>query len=145
MTGKSSVPIRVGAMVLIIIAVLVLLSLPRNSQDTSEISEEASPELTIAAEDLNNVLPQRVALNTHFDSVGVSQDKMNYYYSINHLTANEFSQNGLSDSLMTEAVDRIPCTLWRPAYMQGVEVSFIYFSSDSQEILRFTRVQQTCS
>lgn len=145
MTGKSSVPIRVGAMVLIIIAVLVLISLPRNSQDTSEISEKASPELTIAAEDLNNVLPQRVALNTYFDSVGVNRNKMNYYYSVEDLSKDEFLQRGLRDSLRAEAEDRIPCTLWRPVYMQGVDVSFIYFSNDGKEILRFTKSQNACS
>jgi len=144
MPKKGSGPIRIAAILIIIIAVLVLISLPRNDRDAAEADIVASPELTIAAEDLNNVLPQRVALTTYFDSVGVSRNSMTYYYSVEDLSEDEFLQKGLRDSLMSEAEDRIPCTLWRPVYMQGVDVSFIYHSNDGKEILHFSRTQNTC-
>lgn len=115
-----------------------------SGEEKEDSAAEASPELIIAAEDLNNVLPQRIALNTFFDSVSVSHNKMNYYYSLNHLSKEDYLQAELRDSLMTEAEDRVPCTLWRPAYMQGVEVSFTYFSDDGEEILQFTEAQTTC-
>lgn len=144
MPKKGSIPVRIAAILIIIIAVLVLISLPRNDRDAADSDSVASPELTIAAEDLNNVLPQRVALSTYFDSVGVNRNSMSYYYSVEDLSEYEFLQKGLRDSLMSEAEGRIPCTLWRPVYMQGVDVSFIYFSNEGREILRFTKSQNAC-
>lgn len=144
MPQKGSIPIRIAAILIIIIAVLVLISLPRNDHPPADSDSVVSPELTIAAEDLNNVLPQRVALSTYFDSVGVSRNSMRYYYSVEDLSEDEFLQKGLRDSLMSEAEGRIPCTLWRPVYMQGVNVSFIYFSNEGREILRFTKSQNPC-
>lgn len=104
--------------------------------------ESINPTLIYAAEDLNNVLPQRLELNTFFDSVGVSQNQLHYYYSISNLTRQDFLERELHDSLYTEAVDRIPCTLWRPLYMQGVEVTFTYYSVEGEQLLQFNRAQE---
>jgi hypothetical protein len=141
---KKSTLLRAGAALATIVAVLVLISLPRNTSDMNEADNAASPELTTAAEGLNDVLPQRIAQSTYFDSVGVSKNSMSYYYSLENLSEDEFLQKGLMDSLMSEAENRVPCTTWRPVYMQGVDVSFIYYSNDGKEILHFTRSQSTC-
>ncbi len=106
--------------------------------------DEEQASLVMAAEDLNNVLPQNVDAGTTFDSVGVGQGTMTYYYSLPELTGQDIAEQDLGDSLYTEALDRIPCTLWRPSYMQNVEVGFTYFSGDSEEVLAFTRTQVEC-
>lgn len=144
MPRKKSTLLRTGVALVAIVAILVLISLPRNDRDSAEADNAASPELTTAAEGLNDVLPQRIAQSTYFDSVGVSKNSMNYYYSLENLSEDEFLQKGLTDSLMSEAENRVPCTTWRPVYMQGVDVSFIYYSNDGKEILHFTRSQSTC-
>jgi len=144
MSQKKSTLLRAGVALATIVAVLVLISLPRYSSDQSEADDIASPELNEAADGLNDVLPQRIAQSTYFDSVGVRKNSMSYYYSLENLSEDEFLQKGLKDSLMSEAEKRVPCTTWRPVYMQGVDVSFIYMSNDGKEILHFTRTQSTC-
>jgi len=144
MSQKKSTLLRAGVALATIVAVLVLISLPRYSSDQSEADDIASPELNEAADGLNDVLPQRIAQSTYFDSVGVRKNSMSYYYSLENLSEDEFLQKGLKDSLMSEAEKRVPCTTWRPVYMQGVDVSFIYYSNDGKEILHFTRSQSTC-
>jgi hypothetical protein len=128
----------------VVAAVLVLISLPRYSSDQSEADDMASPELTEAVDGLNDVLPQTIAQNTTFDSVGVARNHMSYYYTLGDFSEDDVLQKGLKDSLMSEAEKRVPCTTWRPVYMQGVDVSFIYLSNDGKEILHFTRSQSTC-
>lgn len=103
--------------------------------------EDVNPGLAIEVEDLNNVLPQRLAMNTYFDSVGIGPNQLYYYYSLTDLTQDDFQKRNLHDSLYTEAVERIPCTLWRPLYMQGVEVTFTYFSAEGEQLLQFAREQ----
>ena len=144
MSQKKSTLLRAGVALATIVAVLVLISLPRYSSDQSEADDIASPELNEAADGLNDVLPQRIAQSTYFDSVGVRKNSMSYYYSLENLSEDEFLQKELKDSLMSEAEKRVPCTTWRPVYMQGVDVSFIYYSNDGKEILHFTRSQSTC-
>jgi len=131
-----------GALMVVIMAVTVYLvtSLP-SEEDTSE---EINSELQLAAEDLNSVLPQRLAMNTYFDSVGVSPSQLHYFYSISDFSEEEFIEKALEDSLYEEAVNRIPCTLWRPDHMNGVEVTFTYFSNDDQQILTLSRFQDQC-
>lgn len=100
--------------------------------------------LVMAAEDLNNVLPQNIGDDTVFDSVSAGQNSLTYYYSLTGLTHQEVIDNNLEDSLFSQAVNRIPCTLWRPAYMKGVEVEFAYYSSDREEVFGFSRTQEQC-
>ena len=141
---KKSTFLKASAALAVVAAVLVLISLPRYSSDQSEADDIASPELNEAADGLNDVLPQRIAQNTIFDSVGVARNHMSYYYTLGDLSEDDVLQNGLKDSLLSEAEKRVPCTTWRPVYMQGVDVSFIYMSNDGKEILHFTRTQSTC-
>jgi len=131
-----------GALMVIILAVTVYLitSLPSEQDNTEEIN----PDLQMMAEDLNDVLPQRLAMNTYFDSVGVKPNELHYYYSVTHISEQDFLEQSLEDSLYNEAENRIPCTLWRPVHMQGVEVTFTYFSSDHQKILELSRLQDQC-
>jgi len=144
MPQNKSTFLRAGVVLVAIIAILVLISLPKNTSDRNEADNVASPELTLAAEGLNDVLPQRIAQNTIFDSVGVARNHMSYYYTLGDLSEDDVLQKELKDSLVSEAERRVPCTTWRPVYMQGVDVSFIYFSNDGKEILHFSRTQSTC-
>ena len=141
---KKSTFLKASAALAVVAAVLVLISLPRYSSDQSEADNIASPELNEAADGLNDVLPQRIAQNTIFDSVGVARNHMSYYYTLGDLSEDDVLQKELKDSLVSEAERRVPCTTWRPVYMQGVDVSFIYFSNDGKEILHFSRTQSTC-
>lgn len=138
-----------GIGLIIVIAGFALTSfLPSSNSLTAEKKKEAetiNPSLANQVEDLNNVLPQKLDLNTYFDSVGLGTNQLHYYYSIFNLTKKDFTERELRDSLYTEAVDRIPCTLWRPLYMQGVEVTFTYLSSDGEQLLDFARQQESCS
>ncbi len=132
---------------LVIVAAVFVFSITsceRSQQNFDGDSQEISESLIHAAEDLNAVLPQRLALNTTFDSVGVGTDQLHYYYSITDITRDQFISKQLEDSLYSEADGRIPCTLWRPDYMNGVSVSFTYFSSDGEKILEFTRMADQC-
>lgn len=123
---------------------IILISSCTTSEEENQEAEMFNPALETEAEDLNNVLPQRLDLNTSFDSVGLGTNQLRYYYSISNLTRKDFEERELHDSLYTEAVDRIPCTLWRPVHMQGVEVSFTYFSSRGEQLLHFARQQEVC-
>ena len=126
---------------LIVIAV-ILLSFACSSENQNEM--ETNPALINAAEDLNHILPQRQGLDTFLDSVTVNLNRMNYYYSLAGLTLDQYHNESLHDSLYKAAIERIPCSLWRPEYMQGVDVSFTYFSSDGEELIQFTESQGTC-
>lgn len=114
------------------------------TEKENQEAESVTLALEYQAEGLNNVLPQRLDLNTTFDSVGLGTNQLNYYYTISDLSETEFRVRELYDSLYTEAVGRIPCTLWRPDYMQGVEVTFNYYSSDAKKLLHFARHQEGC-
>ena len=135
----------IGSLALIVFMLLTGCNESSNNeqsgiQDTNEIN----PALLIAVEDLNNVLPQRQGASTYFDSVGVEPNHLYYYYTIENLSFDTFVENELSDSLYSASVERIPCSLWRPVYMQGVQVTFTYHSNDQQELLQFTRFQDEC-
>lgn len=112
------------------------------SEKETQGTETENPALEYQAEDLNNVLPQRIDISTTFDSVGLGTNQLNYYYTISNITEKVFLERELHDSLYTEAVGRIPCTLWRPDYMQGVEVTFNYYSSEGEQLLHFTTQQE---
>jgi len=114
------------------------------SDEENQVTEIPNFALETQAEDLNNVLPQRLDLNTSFDSVGFGANQLQYYYSISNLTNKDFEERKLYDSLYSAAVNRIPCTLWRPVHMQGVEVTFTYFSNSGEKLLHFTRQQEVC-
>lgn len=114
------------------------------SEKKNEETEKLYRALEYQAASLNNVLPQKLDLNTHFDSVGFGSNQLRYYYSLSNLSEKDFLEKELRDSLYAEAVDRIPCTLWRPVYMQGVEVTFNYYSSDGKRILHFARQGEAC-
>ena len=123
---------------------LIFFSSCSSSQKKKEASGALNQALATHVEDLNNVLPQSLDLNTSFDSAGLGSNQLHYYYSISGLTQELYQERQLRDSLYAEAVDRIPCTLWRPVYMQGVEVIFTYYSSEGEELLQFARGQEAC-
>jgi hypothetical protein len=120
---------------------LISVSCNPKTQNTSDIN----PALITAAEDLNHVLPQRQGIDLYLDSVSVEAGRMTYYYSHSGLTLEQFNKDSMGDSLYTAAVDRIPCSLWRPGYMQSVDVTFRYFSSDGEELFQFTESQASCN
>lgn len=146
---------NITLIILAIIAIFLLAGLFLKSGVFSkdEITE-TDPSASIAtlsqefieyAEDLNDVLPQRQGLNTMFDSVAIAPEKLFYYYSVEGLTANRLQTSTVRDSLFAEAEKRIPCTLWRPIFMQGVEVTFTYLSADNgDKLLSFTRSEDRC-
>lgn len=123
---------------------ILLISSCTISDDEDQVTDIPNFALETQSEDLNNVLPQRLDLNTSFDSVGIGANQLQYYYSISNLTNKGFEERKLYDSLYSEAVNRIPCTLWRPVHMQGVVVSFTYFSNSGEKLLHFTRQQEVC-
>lgn len=146
---------NITLIVLAIIAIFLLAGIfyatgILNKQVTAEPDPSASiallsQDMIEYAEDLNDVLPQRQGLNTTFDSVAIAPEKMFYYYSVQNLTLDDVSVPSVRDSLYTEAENRIPCTLWRPLFMQGVEVTFTYYSSDDgSKLLQFSRDQDEC-
>ncbi|TVQ65933.1 MAG: hypothetical protein EA360_07485 [Balneolaceae bacterium] len=110
-------------------------------QPASHLSDQA---LTEFVEGMNAVLPQRVDNDTYFDSLSLRQEGLFYYYSIRGFETAEDLNQEQSDSLMAMAESRIPCTLWRPHFMQGVDVSFVYLSPQENELIRFKREQQAC-
>ncbi len=131
------------------LAVLVLLltaGCQQNGDNTSneKIQREIEPSLQMAAEGLNDLLPQHLGSNTTLDSIGVKPSRLFYNYSIDNISKIEFENENLSDSLYAAAVDRIPCTLWLPVYMQRVQVTFTYYSNDHQELIQFSRTQDAC-
>lgn len=128
----------------VIISFGIFTSCSEPGKESNESEDGDNPALAAQVEDLNNVLPQRLDQNTTFDSVGLSLNQLHYYYSISNLTQGEYEERQLHDSLYAEAIHRIPCTLWRPVFMQGVEVSFTYFSSGGEELLHLERDQQEC-
>lgn len=69
---------------------------------------------------------------------------MYYYYSLSGLTYERFMEESMHDSLYADALERIPCSLWRPVYMQNVNVTFVYFSGDEEELFQFTESQAAC-
>lgn len=146
---------NVTLIILAIIAIFLLAGVFFTSsffKDNS--SHESVPEDHIAiisqglleyAEDMNDVLPQRIGTNTTFDSVSVAPEKLYYFYTEENLRFQEIQEGSVRDSLITEAEGRIPCTLWRPLYMQGVEVTFSYYSAeDGNKLLEFSRIQDQC-
>jgi len=133
---------RYNVLHLLLIIVAFLFSLSCNSENRN--LEEINQALFIAAEDLNNVLPQRQGLDLFLDSVTVSPNRMNYYYSYSGITTEQYNEESMRDSLYNAAVERIPCSLWRPEYMQNVDVTFLYFSSDGEKLYQFTESQTTC-
>lgn len=113
--------------------------------DASDPVALLSQELKEYVEDLNDVLPQRQGHYTSFDSVAVAPEQLFYFYSVENLVLADLSEQSVSDSLLAEAENRIPCTLWRPSYMQGVEVTFTYYSSlDGKKLIEFSRFQDQC-
>lgn len=143
---ESCVVTKSSIFVLILCFKLCILVAASCTISEKEIQEAETVNLALEyqAEDLNNVLPQRLDLNTTFDSVGLGANQLNYFYTISNLTEKDFLERELHDSLYTEAIGRIPCTLWRPDYMQGVEVTFNYYSSEGKQLLHFARQQEAC-
>ncbi len=147
---RNIILIILAIIAIFLLAGLFLKSGVFNKEDIPETDPSASvaamsQEFIEYAEDLNDVLPQRQGLNTIFDSVAIAPEKLFYYYSVEGLTADRLESPIVRDSLYAEAEKRIPCTLWRPLFMQGVEVTFTYFSADNEEkLLSFTRSEDRC-
>lgn len=137
-------------LVLVVLTVLLVIYVPRErSPDDSGtgahlLDESQQALLTGNADDLNHALPQNLGDGIVFDSVGVGRGTMTYYHTLQNLDRQEIVDQNLADSLYIEAVERIPCSLWRPPYMANVEVSFIYYSRDREEILAFSKTEQEC-
>lgn len=141
-TNKIFVKLNRLALLILLLGVGCQQNTDNNSTENSK--SEIEPTLQMAVEDLNQLLPQSLGSNTSFDSIGVAPNRVHYYYSIDNISKQEFENDHLNDSLYTAAVDRVPCSLWRPLYMQGVEVTFTYYSNDQQELIQFSRVQKAC-
>jgi hypothetical protein len=135
-----------GFIIIVLIAVIAFLTLTSAGDESENTpgNNPGNPALYESAENLNQVLPQRLDEHTSFDSVAVYYGTLHYNYSIANMTADGFADGVHKDSLYTAAVDRIPCTLWRPVYMQGVNVTFSYFSAEGDELFSFTKEQQDC-
>lgn len=131
---------------LAVLALLLTVGCNQNTDEnsTKNMESEIEPTLQMAVEDLNQLLPQHLGSNTSFDSIGVTPNRVYYYYSIDNISKQDFENENLSDSLYTASNERVPCSLWRPRYMQGVEVTFTYYSNDKQELIQFSRVQKAC-
>ena len=138
--------IAAGILVLIVVSVFYPYSFSENEEIRADIeSHQIDERLEIAVEDLNAALPQRQGLDTYFDSVALGHNHLNYYYTFADISMEQVAKNEqLEDSLYSEAEERIPCSLWRPDHMNGVSVTFTYFSNDGEKILEFERIEQQC-
>ncbi len=110
----------------------------------TEIDQAAQQAIIREVEDINPSLPINYGDGVTLDSVTAGQGSKSYYYTVEELTHEQVMRQQQMDSLQEEAVDRIPCTLWRPTYMDNVEVSFIYYSSDHREIFSFSKLFHQC-
>ena len=137
--------IAAGILILIAASMFYPYSFSENEEiGADNESHQIDERLEIAVEDLNSVLPQRQGLDTYFDSVALGHNHLNYYYTFADISMEQVVNEQLEDSLYSEAEERIPCSLWRPDYMNGVSVTFTYFSNDGKKILEFERIEQQC-
>lgn len=115
-------------------------------QEERGTTEVVHPNSALAeyVEDMNSLLPQRLDETTYFDSLSAGVNHLTYYYSVHFESISGTPDPVQEDSLMRMAEGRVPCTLWRPLFMQGVDVSFVYLTPENKEILRFTREQEAC-
>lgn len=126
------------------IFVLLLYGCSGNHGEQSSVTSEPDPALIAFTEEMNSFLPERLDQVTFFDSLAAGTNHLTYYYSIHSDVMGLNLSEAQTDSLMYVAENRIPCTLWRPLFMQGVDVSFVYLNADREELLHFTRTQEPC-
>lgn len=124
--------------------VLLLYGCSGNHGEQSSVTSEPDPALVAFTEEMNSFLPQRLDQVTFFDSLGAGANHLTYYYSIHSDGMGSNLTEAQTDSLLQVAENRIPCTLWRPLFMQGVDLSFVYLNADREELLHFTRTQEPC-
>ncbi len=113
-------------------------SLTRDAQNTKLLTNQELLDEVITT---NIALPLQLDNSTVFDSISINEGMLNYYYTLTELTKYEFIDKKLEDSLYTVAINRIPCTLWNPGFMEGIEVSFSYHSRDDALLLQFSKTK----
>lgn len=128
---------------LTLLSLLLTACYTRGESESIEASRQHDA-LVEYVEDMNSLLPQRLDETTYFDSLSAGVNLLTYYYSIHSERIPGTLDPAQEDSLMQKAEGRVPCTLWRPLFMQGVDVSFVYLTPQNDEILRFTREQEAC-